>query len=45
MGHVIGLGQLRSHTCGYLERVVAGETFEVVRRGRPVARIASLGSV
>jgi prevent-host-death family protein len=35
----IGLGQLRSHTCGVLERVVAGETISVVRRGLPAGRI------
>lgn len=39
MGEVIGLGQLRSDACGYLERVVRGETLEVVRRGTLVARI------
>ncbi len=41
MGELIGLGQLRSNACGYLERVLAGETIEVVRRGRLVARIVS----
>lgn len=41
MGQVIGLGQLRSHTCGYLDRVAAGETIEIVRRGTLVARIVS----
>ncbi|WP_156426630.1 hypothetical protein [Mycobacterium sp. IS-3022] len=35
----IGLGQLRGHTCGYLERVVTGETIEVIRRGKVVALI------
>jgi prevent-host-death family protein len=44
MGQVIGLGQLRSHTCGYLDRVVAGETIEIVRRGSLVARIVSARS-
>lgn len=39
MKNQIGLGQLRSHTCGYFERIAAGETIEVVRRGTPVARI------
>lgn len=39
MGEVIGLGQLRSDACTYLERVARGETLEVVRRGRLVARI------
>lgn len=37
----IGLGQLRADACGYLERVLTGETIEVVRRGRLVARIVS----
>ncbi|WP_156765253.1 type II toxin-antitoxin system prevent-host-death family antitoxin [Mycobacterium sp. 1245852.3] len=41
MGETIGLGQLRSNACGYLERVLTGETIEVVRRGRLVARIVS----
>ncbi|WP_363114283.1 type II toxin-antitoxin system prevent-host-death family antitoxin [Mycobacterium sp.] len=41
MGELIGLGQLRSNAIGYLERVLAGETIEVVRRGRLVARIVS----
>ena len=35
----IGLGQLRNHACGYFERVEAGETIEVIRRGKLVARI------
>ena len=43
MRETIGLGQLRSNACAYLERVVAGETFDVVRRGRLVARIVSVG--
>jgi prevent-host-death family protein len=37
--HVIGIGQLRSDTCNYIDRVSSGETFEIVRRGRPVARM------
>jgi prevent-host-death family protein len=41
MGELIGLGQLRSNAIGYLERVLAGETIDVVRRGRLVARIVS----
>ena len=41
MAEVIGLGQLRSNACGYLERILTGETIEVVRRGRLVARIIS----
>ena len=43
MREVIGLGQLRSNTCTYLERVAAGETFDVVRRGKLVAQIVSVG--
>jgi antitoxin (DNA-binding transcriptional repressor) of toxin-antitoxin stability system len=39
MKTVIGLGQLRSNTCGYFNRVVAGETLGVVRRGKLVAWI------
>lgn len=42
---VIGLGQLRSDACTYLGRVAAGETLEVVRRGKLVARIVSVGDV
>jgi antitoxin (DNA-binding transcriptional repressor) of toxin-antitoxin stability system len=41
MAALIGVGQLRSDTRGYLERVLAGETIEVVRRGSLVARIVS----
>ena len=43
MREVIGLGQLRSDACRYLERVAAGETIDVVRRGKVVARIVSVG--
>ncbi len=43
MPEVIGLGQLRSDACAYLERVAAGETIDVVRRGKLVARIAPVG--
>ena len=43
MRQVIGLGQLRSNACRYLERVAAGETMDVVRRGKLVARIVSVG--
>ncbi len=43
MREVIGLGQLRSNACRYLERVAAGETIDVVRRGKLVARIVSVG--
>ncbi|MGH3522635.1 MAG: type II toxin-antitoxin system Phd/YefM family antitoxin [Mycobacterium sp.] len=41
MATPIGLGQLRSDACNYFERVAAGETIEVIRRGRLVARIVS----
>lgn len=43
MRETIGLGQLRSNACTYLERVAAGETIDVVRRGKLVARIVSVG--
>ncbi|OBA74201.1 hypothetical protein A5641_28760 [Mycobacterium sp. 1554424.7] len=43
MPEVIGLGQLRSDACAYLERVAAGEAIDVVRRGRLVARILPVG--
>jgi antitoxin (DNA-binding transcriptional repressor) of toxin-antitoxin stability system len=43
MPEVIGLGQLRSHACAYLERVADGEAFDVVRRGRLVAQIVPVG--
>ncbi len=43
MPEVIGLGQLRSDACTYLGRVVTGETFNVVRRGKLVAQIQSVG--
>lgn len=43
MPEVIGLGQLRSNACAYLERVATGETFEVIRRGRLVAQILPVG--
>jgi antitoxin (DNA-binding transcriptional repressor) of toxin-antitoxin stability system len=39
MREVIGVGQLRSNACTYLERVAAGATIDVVRRGKLVARI------
>jgi antitoxin (DNA-binding transcriptional repressor) of toxin-antitoxin stability system len=45
MPEVIGLGQLRSDVCTYLGRVAAGETINVVRRGKLVARIVSVGDV
>src|SRR5689334_11569307 len=40
---VIGLGQLRSDALRYLERIAAGETIDVVRRGKLVARIMPVG--
>ena len=43
MPEVIGLGQLRSDACAYLERVAAGETIDVVRRGKLVAQIVPVG--
>ncbi len=43
MREVIGLGQLRSDACTYLERVAAGETLDVIRRGKLVAQIVSVG--
>ncbi|WP_156690163.1 type II toxin-antitoxin system Phd/YefM family antitoxin [Mycobacterium sp. Marseille-P9652] len=43
MRDAIGLGQLRSNACAYLERVAAGESIDVVRRGKLVARIVSVG--
>ena len=43
MREVIGLGQLRSDACTYLDRVGAGATIDVVRRGKLVARIESVG--
>lgn len=42
MAEVIGLGQLRSDALTYLRRVAAGETIDVVRRGKLVARIVSV---
>jgi antitoxin (DNA-binding transcriptional repressor) of toxin-antitoxin stability system len=41
VAELIGLGQLRSNAIGYLERVLAGETLEVARRGKLVARIVT----
>jgi antitoxin (DNA-binding transcriptional repressor) of toxin-antitoxin stability system len=43
MPEVIGLGQLRSDACTYLERVAAGQQIDVVRRGKLVARILPVG--
>jgi antitoxin (DNA-binding transcriptional repressor) of toxin-antitoxin stability system len=41
MAVTVGLGQLRNHACAYFERVMAGETLYVVRRGKLVARIVT----
>jgi hypothetical protein len=38
----IGLGQLRNSAAYYFDRVAAGESFDVVRRGRMVAQIVPL---
>ena len=35
----VGIGQLRGDTCNYIERVAAGETFAVLRRGRVIGRL------
>jgi antitoxin (DNA-binding transcriptional repressor) of toxin-antitoxin stability system len=43
MREVIGLGQLRSHALGYLDRLDSGETIDVVRHGKLVARMVSAG--
>ncbi|OJZ74627.1 hypothetical protein BRW65_07890 [Mycobacterium paraffinicum] len=43
MPEAIGLGQLRSDACTYLERVAAGEAIDVIRRGKLVARILPVG--
>lgn len=37
----IGIGQLRASASTYLDRAAAGETIEVLRRGRVVARLQS----
>ena len=37
----IGVGQLRAGASAYLDRVAAGETIDVLRRGRVVARLQS----
>lgn len=38
---VIGIGQLRSDTCHYIERAAAGEVFDIVWRRRPVAQLSA----
>ena len=35
----IGIGQLRATASAYLDRVAAGETIDVIRRGSVVARL------
>ncbi|AFM20395.1 prevent-host-death family protein (plasmid) [Mycolicibacterium chubuense NBB4] len=45
MAEAIGLGQLRSDTCGYLERVTFGESLDIIRRGQLVARIEPVTAV
>lgn len=35
----MGVGQLRGDTRNYVERVAAGEIFDVLHRGRPIARL------
>ena len=37
----IGIGQLRASASAYLDRAAAGETIDVLRRGRVVARLQS----
>ena len=39
MDRTIGVGQLRAHTCTYIQMVAGGETLRVLRRGRLVALI------
>lgn len=38
---VIGIGQFRSDTRNYVHRALAGETFTVLRRGRPVVELSA----
>jgi len=45
MNQRIGLGQLRNSAAYYLDRVAEGESFDVVRRGRMVAKIVPLDDV
>lgn len=42
MRQQIGLGQIRNNAAYYFDRVAAGESFDVVRRGRLVAQIIPL---
>jgi antitoxin (DNA-binding transcriptional repressor) of toxin-antitoxin stability system len=45
MRQKIGLGQIRNSAAHYFDRVAAGESFDVVRRGRMVAQIVPIGAV
>lgn len=42
---VIGIGQLRSYTRAYVEQVQSGQSFQVLRRGRVVARLQGVQDV
>ncbi len=44
MRQKIGLGQIRNSAAYYFDRVAAGESFDVVRRGRMVAQIVPIGA-
>ncbi len=44
MSQKIGLGQLRNSAAHYFDRVAAGESFDVVRRGRLIAQIIPVGA-
>lgn len=39
MCDAIGVGQLRGDARNYIERAATGDSFNVLRRGRPVARL------
>lgn len=39
MDDAIGIGQLRGDARNYIERAAAGDSFNVLRRGRAVARL------
>lgn len=39
---IIGIGQLRSYTRAYVDQVQSGQTFQVSRRGRVVARLQAV---
>jgi prevent-host-death family protein len=42
MADRIGVRELRQHASRWLERVEAGESFEVTSNGRPVARLVPI---